>query len=518
MSQQTQHSQSARLRTLHGFGHEPESPLIGGEPGESRFVPIGPRVGRSGQVFETDGGTGRGGLVVKLLTWGADRPEEVVRDFTGEVTTVASLHHPHVVQVVDVGTLGDGTPFVVMERLAGMTLEEAMSGRRLPMTDVSPILRGVAAALSAAHAAGIAHGDVRADNVFMAEIARSGRACPKLLDFGVARLAARSRRELGGRAAERADQLALATLARRLLGDMKTAAIERVLDRAMSPDPSQRFGTVAAFAAALEDAIVGATPASTRSAAATTMHVGAAVPVASRHSVPAVSPPSSLTQQFFAEGDQLDGMARAARQTGARTAVDDEEDEDELENAAVAGVPRSRAQMILAALLALGSVAVIAWTVVSLASKGEGGSQVGERPAAVVRAPALPTPPAQVPARTIERGPRKAVLGGNRALRARSRPAAAAENPTLTAAAAPSSSDGSALAPPPPPPPPPAPPALVAPTAEGAAQASDPAPPDVAPAAPGEGVQAQPDDHAQGESNEPNDPPPSVPDETAPAP
>jgi hypothetical protein len=104
---------------------------------DPKFVPIGARVGRSGQVFETAGRAGFGGLVVKLFTWAAGLPAQVVQDFTRDAMRVADLHHPHVAQVLDAGTLGDGTPFVVMERLAGMTLDEAV-GRRPVAGDGGP--------------------------------------------------------------------------------------------------------------------------------------------------------------------------------------------------------------------------------------------------------------------------------------------------------------------------------------------------------------------------------------------
>ena len=264
VSQQIQDRNPGWPRTLHGPAHV-EDPTPDDDSWEPKFVPIGARVGRSGQVFETDGRAGLGGLVVKLFTWAAGLPAQVVQDFTREAMRVADLHHPHVAQVLDAGTLGDGTPFVVMERLAGMTLDEAVSGRSLPIAEVLPILRGVGSALSAAHAAGVAHGQLRADNVFIADLAAHGSACPKLLDFGVARLVAgaheigRGGHALGHRAAERADQLALATLAWRLLGSMP-APVQRVLLRAMSPDPSQRFGSVAALVEALEEASVSARP------------------------------------------------------------------------------------------------------------------------------------------------------------------------------------------------------------------------------------------------------------------
>jgi serine/threonine-protein kinase len=335
-----------------------------GDFGEPKFVAIGARVGLSGQVFEADG---RADLVVKLFTWAAGLPPQVVLDFTRDVMRVADLHHPNIAQVFDAGMLGDGTPFVVMERFAGMTLDEAANGRSLPTAEVIPILRGVGSALSAAHAAGIAHGQLRADNVFIADDPASGPGCPKLLDFGAARLVARAY-EIGPsadafrqRAAERADQLALATLAWRLFDPKSRPAMQRVLMRAMNPDPSQRFGSVMAFVEALEE--LSMTAAAAGLAAPARPPTGAPPPELA-------SSPSSLTQQFFAEGEQLD-RKHAVQDTSVTGAVAEEHDEGQLEAVAAWRVPRSRAQMAAAALLALGSVALIAWTVVSLASKQE---------------------------------------------------------------------------------------------------------------------------------------------------
>ena len=405
-----------------------------GDFGEPKFVAIGSRVGNSGQVFETNG---RPDLVVKLFTWAAGLPAQVVLDFTRDAMRVAGLRHPNVAQVVDAGMLGDGTPFVMMERLAGLTLDEAARGRSLPMTDVLPILRGVGAALSAAHAAGIAHGQLLAENVFIADDPTYGPAWPKLLDFGVARLVTgaheigRRADAFGQRAAERADQLALATLAWRLLGPTSALAIQRVLMRAMSPDPSQRFGSVTAFVEALEELSVstgrgglGTQAAATRTLAGAELSVWpsrlAAVAPAPAPALALVappqmtapppqlaSPPSSLTQQFFAEGEQLD-REHGAREASDAAASAEEDDAVQLEIAAAARVPRSRTQMIAAASLALASVAVIGWTVMSLASKPESGQPAaGPSPATVAVRPVVRAPAATPrPGRPTERGPR----------------------------------------------------------------------------------------------------------------
>jgi eukaryotic-like serine/threonine-protein kinase len=407
---------------------------------------------------------------VKLFTWAAGLPAEVVLEFTRDVMRVADLHHPSVAQVFDAGMLGDGTPFVVMERLRGMTLDEATAGRALPIAEVLPILRGIGSALSAAHARGIAHGQVRANNVFIADPARHGPACAKLLDFGVARLEegwperGRGANALGQRAAERADQLALAAVAWRLLGPT-SAPVQLVLLRAMSPDPSQRFGSVRALVDALEEASTSASaPGLALNARAVKTLAGPAFPVSpSRPTVAVVvpptgpaavarapiaapppalaGPPSSLTQQFFAEGEQLE-KAHAAGQTsdaGSGAAADDE---DEFETAAATRVPRSRAQMTAAALLALGSVALIGWTVVSLADKPEGGSRAADTspPAAVVRPVGASPAGAPRPARTTDRGPGEKTIQARRAsIVLQPPPFTAPARPSVTASEAPAS-------------------------------------------------------------------------------
>src|SRR5262249_51170331 len=148
----------------------------------------------------------------------------------------------------------------------------------------------------------------------------------------------------------------------------------------------QRFSTVKAFVDALEEAFVTA-------AAGGSVRAPISAPAS-----PVANPPPSLTQQFFAEGDQLDNAHAAAHV--------EETDEAELETTA-GSVPGSRAQMILAGFLALASVAVIAWTVVSLADRPSS-SQTAQLapPAAIAHPVTISAPRAQAPARAIDRDPR----------------------------------------------------------------------------------------------------------------
>ncbi len=98
-----------------------------------------------------------------------------------EARAIAALSHPNVVTLYDVAREG-AAPFVVMELVASASLAELLRDGALPPHRVVAIGAAVAAALQAAHAAGITHRDVKPGNVLMAH---DGRI--KLTDFGIAR-------------------------------------------------------------------------------------------------------------------------------------------------------------------------------------------------------------------------------------------------------------------------------------------------------------------------------------------
>ncbi|HET9118747.1 MAG TPA: serine/threonine-protein kinase [Pseudonocardiaceae bacterium] len=98
-----------------------------------------------------------------------------------EARAIAALSHPNVVTLYDVAREGSA-PFVVMELVASRSLAELTRDGPLPPQQVVIIGAAVAAALQAAHAAGITHRDVKPGNVL---VAHDGRI--KLTDFGIAR-------------------------------------------------------------------------------------------------------------------------------------------------------------------------------------------------------------------------------------------------------------------------------------------------------------------------------------------
>jgi serine/threonine-protein kinase len=113
---------------------------------------------------------------------------QMVSRFIAEARAVNQIRHRNIIDIFGFGKLGDGRQYYVMELLDGMTLERFLRDRgRVGAQQAIPILRGIARALDAAHACGIAHRDLKPDNVFLA-FDEEGEPFPKLLDFGIAKL------------------------------------------------------------------------------------------------------------------------------------------------------------------------------------------------------------------------------------------------------------------------------------------------------------------------------------------
>ncbi|MGE5134376.1 MAG: serine/threonine-protein kinase [Gemmatimonadota bacterium] len=109
------------------------------------------------------------------------------RRFVREVTAAGRLSgHPHVIDVYDAGTLGDGRPYLVMELCPGGSLGDALRAHG-PMSPgrVRDIGIRIADALAAAHAAGILHRDIKPANILVNRYGMVG-----LADFGLASIMA----------------------------------------------------------------------------------------------------------------------------------------------------------------------------------------------------------------------------------------------------------------------------------------------------------------------------------------
>jgi serine/threonine protein kinase len=144
-------------------------------------------VGGMAAVYEATHSNGNR-AAVKLLHPQYVADAEIRKRFLHEGYVANLIEHPGAVRVLDKDDAPDGTAFLVMELLEGETLQARLDRRgRLPENEALVIAYRVLDVLAAAHARGIVHRDIKLDNVF---ITLAGEV--KVLDFGIARLAAES--------------------------------------------------------------------------------------------------------------------------------------------------------------------------------------------------------------------------------------------------------------------------------------------------------------------------------------
>ncbi len=131
-------------------------------------------------------------VAIKVLARKFSVDPEMVSRFTAEARAVNQIRNRHIIDIFSFGALEDGRQYYVMEYLDGEPLDTLLERGRISVADTLQILRGVARALDAAHAKGVAHRDLKAENIFLANDAEGSSTgyWPKLLDFGIAKLMA----------------------------------------------------------------------------------------------------------------------------------------------------------------------------------------------------------------------------------------------------------------------------------------------------------------------------------------
>ncbi len=236
-------------------------------------------------------------VAIKLLRPSLRSDRDAAARFLREGECAARVRHPNVVDVCDLG-VDEGVPYLVMELLDGETLAQRLQrDGALDVEAAIDILLPILDAVSAVHAAGVLHRDVKPANIVLAR-GGDGRITPKLVDFGIARFIDRDADDAKVRGPlgtphymapeqarsemvdERADQYALGSVLFEMLTGREpylgqtvdqvlsevargrfprlsslrpdlAGPLEGALARATQRFPGQRFGSVEAFTYAL---------------------------------------------------------------------------------------------------------------------------------------------------------------------------------------------------------------------------------------------------------------------------
>src|SRR5262249_53898744 len=130
-------------------------------------------------------------VAIKFLSAPMQTPELVDR-FLREGQAAVRIKSEHIAPVLDVGVLENGTPYLMMEHLAGADLSAYLTERgAIPVEDAVDFILQACDALAVAHSAGIVHRDLKPSNLFMTQRS-DGSPLIKVLDFGISKISQRA--------------------------------------------------------------------------------------------------------------------------------------------------------------------------------------------------------------------------------------------------------------------------------------------------------------------------------------
>ena len=168
-----------------------DSPLSSGTPSKETLA-SGSRLGH----YEIKSRLGAGGMgevylaedmrlgrrvAIKILPAETISDEHARKRLVREARAAATLDHPHICSVYEVGE-ANGRSFIVMQYIEGETLDSGMKRKPLDLSESLSVATQVADALAGAHAHGIVHRDIKPSNIMI-----TPRGKVKVLDFGLAK-------------------------------------------------------------------------------------------------------------------------------------------------------------------------------------------------------------------------------------------------------------------------------------------------------------------------------------------
>lgn len=202
------HAQSLRIRALERsleLQEQPEPVAAGDLDGQvvAGLYRLHARLGTgaTGVIYEALRLSDRTPVAVKLLRAAVAQDSVASDRLAREAEALRLTWHSNVVELYDHGTLPDGTSYIVMELLRGETLATRLARLgAIPPKDLDPLVDQICDALSAMHAAGVIHRDVKPSNIYLCDPAANLRASNnwipkdptaprvKVFDFGIARV------------------------------------------------------------------------------------------------------------------------------------------------------------------------------------------------------------------------------------------------------------------------------------------------------------------------------------------
>jgi eukaryotic-like serine/threonine-protein kinase len=170
-----------------------EKPLM--RLGEDGSLKIGTRLG----PYQLNRAIGEGGMGSVYLAERADQQyqqtvsikvirrdlasAELIKRFCNERQILADLNHPYIARLLDGGTTDEGFPYLVMEYIEGLPIDQYCTQQKLPLEERLKLFIKVCEGVKAAHQKRIVHRDLKPNNILV-----TAEGTPRLLDFGIAKL------------------------------------------------------------------------------------------------------------------------------------------------------------------------------------------------------------------------------------------------------------------------------------------------------------------------------------------